>query len=616
MLDTYEPEGLTVPVEMLDFRNFVTLAFEHLGLDEPTESQYEIAEYMQYGPSTLQVQALRGQGKSILAELFCVWCLYVAYAGSSNPEYAILAASAAGNRAYQFSTFCLNLINTWDELAFLRPKPDGRTSTKAFDVGPAPVQDSPSMKSMGITSQIAGSRANCIVLDDVEAANNSATQVQREKLLEMTREVAAVVRPLPPEESLQKMFPHLAMRIIKQIMWRILVLGTPQTEDTIYTEFSARGYEKRIWPARFPGKRWMTANGIYLAPRLLQLLDEDPSLAEGGGDQANQGQPCDRRFGEMDLQQRELQYGRSGFALQFMLDTSLADADRYPLKLNDLIVMDLNNDVAPERLIWTSDPDFAWKDLDNVGFNGDRYHKPLPFGQDEVDWIPYQGTVMAIDPAGRGKDETSVAIVSALNSFLYVRCVKGYGPGSGYEDDVLEDIAKTAAKYGVRKIVAESNFGDGMFEKLLAPHLRRHNPCIVEGIHMNQQKERRIIDTLEPVMNGHRLVVCKSVVEEDRLPPGSSVSVTDQLRYKLMYQMSRLTREKGSLLHDDRLDALALAVGVWVESMALDAQIQMRQRRADAMDRELKRHIEFSYGGGVQPDTPRNWIQSSGVMGR
>ena len=470
------------------------------------------------------------------------------------------------------------------------------------------------MRSMGITSAIAGSRANCIVLDDVEAANNSTTQVQREKLLEMTREVAAVIRPLPPDESLERMFPHLPLKIIKQIMWRIIILGTPQTEETIYTTFTERGYEKRIWPARYPGDRWMTSNGIYLSPRLTQLLQEQPELATGGGSQGNQGQPCDRRFGELDLQQRELQYARSGFALQFMLDTSLADADRYPLKLNDLIVMDCNDEVAPEKLIWTSDPDFAWKELDCVGFNGDRYHKPLPFNQKDVEWMPYQGTVMAIDPAGRGKDETTVAVVKCLNSYLYVLECKGYGPGSGYEDEVLEDIARTAGFHGVRKIIAESNFGDGMFEKLLAPHLRRHNPCIVEGVHSSIQKEKRIIDTLEPVMNGHRLVISKKVIEQDGLH-GEGHSENDRLRYKLMYQMSRITREKGSLLHDDRLDALSMAVAYWVESMALDAAVQMKSRRADLLDRELKRHIEFSYQGNTSKQTPRNWISASGVLG-
>ena len=47
------------------------------------------------------------------------------------------------------------------------------------------------------------------------------------------------------------------------------------------------------------------------------------------------GEPTDpNRFSEFDLLEREANYGRSGFALQFMLDTRLSDAKRYPLKVS------------------------------------------------------------------------------------------------------------------------------------------------------------------------------------------------------------------------------------------------------------------------------------------
>ena len=54
------------------------------------------------------------------------------------------------------------------------------------------------------------------------------------------------------------------------------------------------------------------------------------------------GEPTDpNRFSEFDLLEREASYGRSGFALQFMLDTRLSDAERYPLNVSDLIIMDI-----------------------------------------------------------------------------------------------------------------------------------------------------------------------------------------------------------------------------------------------------------------------------------
>ena len=72
--------------------------------------------------------------------------------------------------------------------------------------------------------------------------------------------------------------------------------------------------------------------------------------------------------------ERELSYGRSGFALQFMLDTSLADTDRYPLKLIDLMVMSIDKDKAPEKLVYGVMK--AIKDLPNVGLAGDKYYAP------------------------------------------------------------------------------------------------------------------------------------------------------------------------------------------------------------------------------------------------
>ena len=90
----------------------------------------------------------------------------------------------------------------------------------------------------------------------------------------------------------------------------------------------------------------------------------------------------------------------------------------------------------------------------------------------------------------------------------------------------------------------------------------------------NTQKERPIIDVLEPVMNQHRLVMDKKVIQKDfdscqHLPPEQA------FRYQLMYQMTRLTADRGALANDDRLDALAMACQYWVDAMAQDVEQRM-----------------------------------------
>lgn len=200
-------------------------------------------------------------------------------------------------------------------------------------------------------------------------------------------------------------------------------------------------------------------------------------------------------------------------------------------------------------------------------------------------WIDYNGSVMAIDPSGRGQDETSYAVVKMLNGFLYVTDAGGIA--GGYSDETLVKLANIAKEQKVNKLVIESNFGDGMFTELLKPHLRRIYPVGIEEVRHNIQKERRIIDTLEPVMNQHRLVIDKKVIQQDyastkHLPPEKA------LKYQLFYQMSRITFERGSLAHDDRLDALAIAGGYWVNQMAQDVDIKVKQRQEELLDKELE----------------------------
>ena len=288
-----------------------------------------------------------------------------------------------------------------------------------------------------------------------------------------------------------------------------------------------------------------------------------------------------------------------------MLDTRLSDADRYPLKLNDLIVMSCGVTDAPEKPIWASGNTNVINDIPCVGLNGDRYHSPAFIAGS---WIPYTGSVMAIDPSGRGTDETAVVVVKMLNGFLYVTAMRAYR--EGYSEETLADIVKLARSQSVNKVIIEANFGDGMFTKLISPYFfnkQTGHPCSIEEVKHSKQKEARIIDTLEPVMTQHKLVVEKGVVQWDYnstkgLPPEKA------LKYQLFYQMSRITRDRGALSHDDRLDCLAMAVGYWVEQMGQDADKRMTQRQDDLLQKELE-----AWGGNSKFRTLSNKILLNGM---
>jgi hypothetical protein len=530
-----------------DFRNFLFVVWEHLGLPEPTPVQYDIAQYLQdHDEKRIVIEALRGVGKSYITSAYACHQLLL------NPEVKILVVSASKIRADDFSTFTMRLITEMPLLQHLMPKGSQRQSKISFDVGPAKASHSPSVKSAGITGQLAGSRADIIIADDVEIPNNSMTQTMRDKISEAVKEFDAILKP----------------------DGRVIYLGTPQTEMSLYETLPERGYKPLIWPSRVP--KFPDKYAGKLAPIVMQKIKE--------GEEA--GVPLDPlRFDDQDLTERELSYGRSGFALQFMLDTAMSDADRYPLKLEDLMVMDIDNDKAPEKVVWGRSKDKII-DIPNVGLPGDYFYPPMQIvGQ----YINYTGSVLAIDPSGRGKDETAYAVVKMLNGTLYV--IDFGGITGGYSSDTLQALSVIAKKYLVNQVLIESNFGDGMFSELLKPVLTKIYPCTIEEVRHNIQKERRIVDTLEPVMNQHRLVIDQKALERDyqsvqHYPPEL------QSRYMLAHQMTRITKEKGALVHDDRLDVLSMAVSYWVEQMATDVDIKMSDRKEELLDMELEKFME------------------------
>jgi len=544
---------MDVPEKLKDFRNFLYIVWKELNLPDPTKIQYEIADYMQGRDRRVIIEGFRGVGKSWICSAYVVHQLLL------DPSKNILVVSASKTRADDFSTFTLRLIHELPLLAHLRPNDKQRYSKISFDVGPAPASHAPSVKSLGITSQLTGSRADIIVADDVEVVSNSATQGMRDKLGEQVKEFDAILKP--DDDS------------------KVLFLGTPQSEDTIYNKLSERGYIKRIWPSQHITEK-------------VNELSYDGCVSSICVDDTREGESTEPlRFSDIDLAEREASYGRTGFAMQFMLDTRLSDVDRFPLKTSDLIVMSVDPSVAPEKLVWARDPKLEWdSSVPNVALSGDRFYRPM---ETLGSYVPYTGSVMSIDPSGRGKDETGYAIVKMLNGYLFV--VDAGGIQGGYSDEVLKALAVKAQKQKVNAIVVESNFGDGMFVELFKPVLIKIHPCTVEEVRHNIQKERRIIDTLEPVMNQHRLVVDPKVIQHD-YESAQTYPLESQLKYQMIYQMSRLTNQRGAITHDDRLDALSMAVAYWTEQMAQDADNRMKERKVDQIDAELRK-FEDSYMG-------------------
>lgn len=514
-----------------DFRIFLRLCWKSLQLPPPTRAQLAMAKYLQHGGKRIQLQMFRGCGKSWVTAAFVLWVLF------RDRDKKIMVVSASKQRADDFSIFCQRCILDFPWLNHLAPVDDDqRWSRISFDVAGCRPAQSPSVKSVGIGGQLTGSRADIIVADDIEVPNNSATDLMREKLLQLVTEFESVLTPKPDS--------------------RVLFLGTPQTTFTIYRTLRERGYTPMVWPARYP--KSLVGYEDVLAEELQQDIDEQ------GLDKLI-WKPTDTRFSELNLLEREQSMSRSNFMLQFMLDTSLSDALKFPLKLSDFSVLPLDPAKGPSDLIWGSDKE-TLLDLPAVALPGDRWHRPKSVSE----YVPWNDTITAVDPSGRGKDETVSVILSQINGYIFVRDI--YATQDGYSDSTLREILRRSKQFGSKMCLIESNFGDGAIMELLKKHAQEMKVGMAfEESRATTRKEDRIIDTLEPVLNQHRLVMDQRLIDWDYRSNGD-MAPEERLPRMLMYQLTRMCREKGAVKHDDRIDALALGVKHYQDVLAISAR--------------------------------------------
>ncbi|MEW6121306.1 MAG: phage terminase large subunit [Pseudomonadota bacterium] len=570
-----------------DFRVFLTMVWRHLRLPDPTPLQLSMAWWLQHCANERAIlMAFRGASKSWITAAFCLWTLYC------DPQKRILVVSASLGRAVAFTQFCLGLIDRESgipQLRHLAPKPNQRQSGQQFDVGPALIDQSPSLRAAGITGQITGSRADLIVGDDVEIPENSMTVMMREKLRNKVKEFDSILKP----------------------GGRIRYLGTPQTDESLYNDLSKDGvHTVRIWPAQFPTKKQAAVYGDRLASYITHCMKKNPALAGASTEPS--------RFTLEDLSKRQLSIGKSTYALQFMLDTSQSDAEKYPLKLRDLIVMGLDHQRGPDVVSW-GNADALALGLPLMGFQGDRFYGPAAVSPA---YTPYSRVIAAVDVSGRGGDETSIAIGAELHGMVFLLHTQSWQ--DGYGETTLKGLAAALVKFNVGLCLIEKNFGDGMFSALLRPVIEEawkkandkrpekdHGGTTLEEINSGKvQKELRMLSVLEPLTQGHRLVVNEEVIRADYESLAKIDAEETRHRYGLFYQYSHLTRERDSLTHEDRLEAVAMLLGFFAPDLGVNPLGMAMKRDEERVQEELEKLFEDAdeaagYGSGGKSDRAR-----------
>lgn len=570
------------------FQEFAYVGMQYLGF-KLSEIQMDIAHYMQYGSSKRMVQAQRGQAKSTLAALYCIWLLI------QNPTYRILIVSGGERQASDVALLIQRIIMQWHILCWMRPdvSKGDRNSVAAFDLHYSikGIDKSASVSCVGITANLQGMRADFLLADDVETQRNSMTQTEREKLLLLTKEFGAIC-----------------------IKGDIMYLGTPQTKDSVYRSLPARGYDVRVWCGRYPTDEELEryGAGVQIAPMIMQRLLADPSLQTGGGVDGTRGHPTDpAHINEQILQEKELEYGSEGFSLQYMLDTTLSDALRTKIKISDMIVLDCAYDRVPEQLEWLGATSNVFKGHTEYSKDFTMYNA---VGVSEV-LIPFEHKIMTLDPAGSGGDEVSFAIGGATNSFIYLLSMGGFA--GGMSENNINKILLKMVQTGTKVLDIEQNMGHGTVGMLIQSQLsttidriRREEPSAIEFInesgltrvellnalqgigiteyYVTTQKERRIIDTISPVTRRHKLVIAVNAIMDDIMYCKQHQS-EKRKQFSGLYQLGNITYDRGSLVHDDRADCVQRLVEVLKGHLSKDAE-KAAKKRVEADIAEWRRN--------------------------
>lgn len=546
-----------------DFRNFLTKVWGELGYGLPSDRQMEIAQYLQHGPDASIVMGFRGIAKSYITVPLCLWWL------RKERDIQVLTVSATTGGAKLNAYFAWQMVNNFDWLEDLRPRPSQRQSAQAFDVRDCTPAKSESFASDSLFGQITGRRADLIVPDDVETPNTSETETKRSQLAHRYGELRGAI--LKPD----------GLGLMK-------VLGTAQTEQTLYVDLVMnKGYGMRMWPCYYPiihedpKKDTLHRYGPWLAPSLLEAIKENPALM------GTSTEP--KRFDEGTLLEKRREWGTVEFERQFLLFLDAGGETGDTLALKDIPVLEIPKPTpeaplqVPVEYRWSPLPDNKVHGLEVDAKTGDSqvYYASL---SPNVRWERPEAVRMHVDPSGKGEDETAWAVVvEHLGSAGLVHMDARL---EGFTSGTLKAIAADAKAWGVQKIVIESNFGAGMFGELLRPHLLEiGHPCTIEDESAGQSmKELRIVDTLTPIVTEHRLWISAEVLRRDYKVTYPKVPDHKRRFYRLTYQLTRIVKVKDCIAHDDRVDVLAAALRGFVGLL--------RRRRADAVQASKDAYIE------------------------
>ena len=275
-----------------------------------------------------------------------------------------------------------------------------------------------------------------------------------------------------------------------------------------------------------------------------------------------------------------------------MLDTSISDAQRLQLKLQDFVVANYDHDLLPEISVYRADqrnqaqlpPDFPVQQVK-------MYH---PVAVDCTFRAP-DFIYMFIDPAGGGQDELAYAIGCSLGPYVHVLDCGGLKGGLTESNGKL--LSEIIAEFKVAHIDCESNMGAGMFETNLRAVLASNglSHVAVAGQWSSGQKEKRIIDSMVSSLQRHRIILHKRVFESDTRWNRQHAQA-NRTQYSVFYQIANITTDRDSLTHDDRIEAMAGVVRKFKAALMDDEHAAAEARAKEEVQKMLANPMGYTHG--------------------
>lgn len=232
----------------LGFAEFLWLWGEAQG-QLPPPLHVEIAlwleEAWQRGDRNLLLMAFRGAGKSTIAALYSLWLIW------QHPNLRIMVIAAEQELANKLVRNIRRLLEKHPLTKALKPSHPEEWAADRFSVKRSGAGRDPTLLGRGITANLTGSRAEIIILDDVEVPNNSDSRERRADLRRRLSEIDYIMTP--QGQQLYIGTPHA---------WHSIYAETPRLEEGEDIAFLDGFHRLKLpilnpqgqsrWPERFP----------------------------------------------------------------------------------------------------------------------------------------------------------------------------------------------------------------------------------------------------------------------------------------------------------------------------------------------------------------------------